>query len=389
MELLKLVLVVAAVAISTFPRFSHSMIVFYPAGVSNDSIIIGVGLAKDGDYGKVCDEGDTDIVNFLCYNLGSVDSDSYINSSMLNGSLNFVNFSCPSGFSSCGDNASIVSNCSSPLILDCDFSGCFQGQVQLANSVNVSTDSGVALVGYPEVCVNGNFTPICNGTELGAIELILICAYQSINASTGLIGNPHNAGLSPLMPSAPSSVTGYDCDTMANCAVTTGMNCTSGYAIVTCEEGIPSSSACDPNAYVNGSILFNNETNVSADGSVVTTGIYQSCTDGSYVRYCTHPSQWSYPSLVDIANGICISLGYSFGVIVPFENRFYQDSPPGISAIDINCTSVEGSECNYTLCDDINRQMVLRCTRSPGCPVTGGYLRNNITRLSVELMGLI
>ncbi|XP_019854396.1 PREDICTED: uncharacterized protein LOC109583465 [Amphimedon queenslandica] len=382
MEFLKLVLVVAAVAISTFPRFSHSMTLLYPVSFSNDSFIAGVGLFKDGDYGIVCDEGDTDITDFLCNNLGGFDNDSYIDPSMLN--VSFVNFSCPSGFSSCGEAASIVPNCSTPLLIVCSFSDCFPGQlVQLTNSVNVSTGSGVALVGYPEVCVNGNFAPICNGTELGAIELILICAYQPINSSTGLIGNPHNVGLSPFMPSAPLSVTGYDCDIMANCAVTTGMNCgTNGYAIVTCEEGIPSSSACDPNAYVNGSILFNNETNVSADGSVVTTGIYQSCTGGSYVRYCTYPSQWGYPSLVDIANGICISLGYSFGVIVPFENRFYQDLPPGISAIDINCTSVEGSECNYTLCDDINRQMVLRCTRSRGCLVTGGYLYNNITRIS-------
>lgn len=58
------------------------------------------------------------------------------------------------------------------------FVGCFPGQVQLTNSVNVSTDTGIAYVGYPEVCVNGNFTPICNETELGAVELIFICAYQ-------------------------------------------------------------------------------------------------------------------------------------------------------------------------------------------------------------------
>ena len=59
------------------------------------------------------------------------------------------------------------------------------------------------------------------------------------------------------------------------------------------------------------SILFNSNTTESADGSVVTTGIYQSCIDGSYVRYCTYQPQWGYPSLVDIVNGLCISLGYS------------------------------------------------------------------------------
>lgn len=89
MEFLKLVLVVAAVAIITCkssctcalvdslssfigPRFSHSMTVLYPVSVSNNSIIVGVGLVKDGDYGVVCDEGDTDIVNFLCSNLGNI-----------------------------------------------------------------------------------------------------------------------------------------------------------------------------------------------------------------------------------------------------------------------------------------------------------------------------
>lgn len=57
---------------------------------------------------------------------------------------------------------------------------CYPGQVRLANSVNQrNDDDSEYMSGYPVICVNNDFVPLCNNTKLSQREIVYICASLS------------------------------------------------------------------------------------------------------------------------------------------------------------------------------------------------------------------
>lgn len=55
---------------------------------------------------------------------------------------------------------------------------CFSGQTLLTNFVNVSTGSGFVLTGYPILCVDGTFLPLCNSSSLTYLEAESLCIIE-------------------------------------------------------------------------------------------------------------------------------------------------------------------------------------------------------------------
>ena len=57
---------------------------------------------------------------------------------------------------------------------------CYSGQVRLANSVNQrNDDDSEYMSGYPVICVNNDFVPLCNNTKLSQREIVYICTNSS------------------------------------------------------------------------------------------------------------------------------------------------------------------------------------------------------------------
>ena len=53
-----------------------------------------------------------------------------------------------------------------------DFPECYPGQT-LFNSTTVTSDY---VTGYPLVCTNGTFAPICNGVSVGYVGTLILCS---------------------------------------------------------------------------------------------------------------------------------------------------------------------------------------------------------------------
>ena len=57
---------------------------------------------------------------------------------------------------------------------------CYPGQVRLGNSVNqTNDDDSEYMSGYPVICVNNDFVPLCNNTKLSQREIVYICTNSS------------------------------------------------------------------------------------------------------------------------------------------------------------------------------------------------------------------
>ena len=57
---------------------------------------------------------------------------------------------------------------------------CYPRQVSLANSVNQTNDDDSEYIsGYPVICVDNEFVPLCNNTKLSQREISYICASSS------------------------------------------------------------------------------------------------------------------------------------------------------------------------------------------------------------------
>ena len=53
---------------------------------------------------------------------------------------------------------------------------CYPEEVRLANSVNHDTEY---ISGYPVICADNEFVPLCNNTRFGPREIFYICASSS------------------------------------------------------------------------------------------------------------------------------------------------------------------------------------------------------------------
>ena len=57
---------------------------------------------------------------------------------------------------------------------------CYPGEVRLANSMNETFDDDSEYIsGYPVICIDNEFVPLCNSTRLGPREIIYICAVST------------------------------------------------------------------------------------------------------------------------------------------------------------------------------------------------------------------
>ena len=52
-----------------------------------------------------------------------------------------------------------------------DLPECYPGQTQFNSTIETSD----YVTGYPLLCANGTFAPICNGVSLGYLETVLFC----------------------------------------------------------------------------------------------------------------------------------------------------------------------------------------------------------------------
>ena len=54
---------------------------------------------------------------------------------------------------------------------------CVEGQIQLADSQRVKTDEGIEYIsGYPVICVDTEYVPVCNISSIGLREVAVLCS---------------------------------------------------------------------------------------------------------------------------------------------------------------------------------------------------------------------
>ena len=71
---------------------------------------------------------------------------------------------------------------------------CYPGQIIFDRPMINYDDKGYYITGYPTVCYDGALAPICNTTDLGALDISTICVY-----SAGLVGTFYNAQASVII----------------------------------------------------------------------------------------------------------------------------------------------------------------------------------------------
>ncbi|XP_019854126.1 PREDICTED: neurotrypsin-like, partial [Amphimedon queenslandica] len=209
-----------------------------------------------------------------------------------------------------------------------DYPGCFPGQIQFNSTI---VTSGY-VTGYPTVCINGTFAPICSEVSLGALGPAILCS--PFNTSAGYVGTPPNVTLAPLNENDISyTVTGISCDPQYSCSDPSYSEslCANGYLNFTCLK-----SLCDGPEIS----LYNNQTMI-VNGFEGISGTVAYCYEGSLIGFCDDGSIDN-----EAAQQFCNALGYLYGEKVASSG--YSLPTGAVYLSDISCTTTQDGSSNCT-----------------------------------------